>query len=66
MIRLWDYLIYRLAFHSLRRMARRNHGTAVVLKLWINDYLEAHPVSKEQSDLAEIYYEQRMKRKAFP
>jgi hypothetical protein len=60
-VRAFDYAIYRLSFHSLRRMAKRNHGTAVVLQLWLNDYLKAYPVCEEQQVLAAIYYEQHFK-----
>jgi hypothetical protein len=40
----WDQLVYRMAYRSMTRMLRRNHGLAYLFELNLRRYREQNPI----------------------
>lgn len=53
----WDWIIYRLAYHSMRRMCKRNQGFAYLFELWIREWRAQHPIPKELEYATEQFFE---------
>ena len=53
----WDWIIYRLACGSLRRMCKRNGGFAYLMQLSIQGWLERNPIPENLKRSAEIFHE---------
>lgn len=43
----WDWMVYWLAYRSLKRICEREAGFALLFQLWLQDWLEKNPVSPE-------------------
>jgi len=56
MIEMWDYWIYRKAFHSMRRMSIRDPGLAYLLKLELDRIFEDTP-SESLKHSAESFFQ---------
>ena len=52
----WDWMIYRLATGTLRRMCERNQGFAYLFELNLRKYREEHPISKELESSTEHFF----------
>lgn len=53
----WDWWIYRRAFHSLKRIAERKPGFALIMEMHLHDYNKRNPVSKQVKRAAVWFYE---------
>ena len=53
----WDWIIYRCAHHSIRRMCKKNQGFAYLFELWIREWRSQHPISKELESATEHFFE---------
>lgn len=56
----WDWWIYYRAFHSMRRMCRRNPGFAYIMELHIANWREQNPIEPERMKIAKDFYEAMM------
>lgn len=57
LIQKWDWMIYRLAWHSLRRICRRDPGFAYLIELWIRAWLDENPMPDRLKSAAEKFFE---------
>jgi hypothetical protein len=53
----WDWMVYRFAHHSIRRMCERNQGFAYLIELWIREWRSQHPIPKELEAATEHFFE---------
>lgn len=53
----WDWFIYRLAMHSIRRMCERNPGHAYLFELWIREWRLSHPIPPSLERSTEWFFE---------
>lgn len=53
----WDWLVYRLACGSLRRMCEHNGGFAYLMQLWLMEWRKQHPISPELERSTEMFFE---------
>jgi len=52
----WDWIIYRLAHKSLKRMCERNAGFAYLFQLWLQEWRTKHPISPELEKATELFF----------
>jgi hypothetical protein len=57
LIEKYDMMVYRLAYHSIRRMCERNAGFAYLFELWIREWRSKHPISKQLETATENFFE---------
>lgn len=57
LIEKWDWWIYARAHNTLRRMCKRNGGVAYLLELWLREWRNQNPISKELESATERFYE---------
>ncbi len=55
----WDWMVYGLAVHSIRRICERNPGLAYLFELWIRDWRLKNPISKEAELATEEFYKSK-------
>lgn len=53
----WDWMIYRLAHKSIRRMCERNGGFAYLFELWIRQWRKEHPIPASLESATEHFFE---------
>ena len=58
----WDWFIYRRAFHSMKRMAKRNPGFSYLLELHLRGWNERNPIPESLKMATEEFF-QSMKNK---
>jgi hypothetical protein len=51
----WDWFIYRLACHSIRRMCERHGGFAYLFELSTREWRKEHPISLELETTTEQF-----------
>lgn len=51
----WDWAVYRLARHSLRRLCARRPDLAYLLELWIREWRARHALSARRMRETEAY-----------
>jgi hypothetical protein len=53
----WDWMIYRLAHHSIRRMCERDPAFAYLFELWIREWRSKHPIPDYIERSTERFFE---------
>lgn len=53
----WDWIIYRLAYGSLRRMCARESAFALILERWIQEWRKQNPMPDRLERAAEGFFE---------
>lgn len=52
----WKRWIYRRAFKSIGRLCDGNPGFAYLLRFWLDNWIEQHPVLEEAQNEAKAFY----------
>ena len=53
----WDWMIYRLAYSSLRRMCAKEPAFALILERWIQEWRKQNPMPEHLERSAEQFFE---------
>ena len=51
-----DWWIYRRAFKAISRLCEGNPGFAYLLRFWLDNWIEQHPVLEEAQNEAKAFY----------
>lgn len=53
----WDWIIYRLAYGSMRRMCKREPAFALILERWIQEWRKQNPMPPHLEESANRFFE---------
>jgi hypothetical protein len=53
----WDWLVYRLAYRTFRRMCERNGGFAYLFELYLRQWRSEHPIPDYVERATETFFE---------
>ena len=56
LIHRYDMLVYRLAYPSIRRICERNPGLAIMLQMWVDDWVSSQKIPDSVRESAESFY----------
>lgn len=53
----WDWLVYRLAFKSFKRMAKTEPHWMYFLSLWLAEWMKENPIGEHLKSSARTFFE---------
>ena len=53
----YDWIVYRLAYGSIKRMCERDVGFAYLFKLWIDEWLSKQKIPESLKRSTDLFFE---------